>query len=163
MSGGEGTCFNKCAKGIDYAGPGARGTILTTRTIGIGPILSRARENGRDRAYSENEQERYGLLPTPVSDKVNPGEPEDCSMTTTTGRITKSPDICGGDACVRGHRIPVWCLVGLRQLGADDDRILEAYPGITLEDLEAAWDYYAANRDEIDRAIIENEDTSPLQ
>ncbi len=79
-------------------------------------------------------------------------------MTTTTGRITKTPDICGGDACVRGHRIPVWCLVGLRQLGAADARILEAYPALAADDLEAAWDYYAVNQDEIDRAILENEE-----
>ena len=77
---------------------------------------------------------------------------------TLTGRITKTPGVCGGDACIRGHRIPVWCIVGLRQLGASDAKILEAYPSITSEDLEAAWEYYAANRDEIERNIRENED-----
>ena len=78
--------------------------------------------------------------------------------TTTVSRITKTPGVCGGDACIRGHRIPVWCVVGLRQLGASDAKILDAYPSITFEDLEAALDYYATNREEIDRNIRENEE-----
>lgn len=77
---------------------------------------------------------------------------------TASARITKIPGICGGDACIRGHRIPVWSLVGLRQLGADDNKIFEAYPSISAADLEAAWGYYEANREEIDRNIRENED-----
>lgn len=75
-----------------------------------------------------------------------------------TSRITKTPGVCGGDACIAGHRIPVWCIVGLRQLGANDAKIQEAYPSITAEDLEAAWDYYAANRDEVDGNIRENDE-----
>ena len=29
-------------------------------------------------------------------------------MHAMTDRITKTPGVCGGDACIRGHRIPVW-------------------------------------------------------
>ena len=76
---------------------------------------------------------------------------------TTTGRITKTPDICGGRACVRGHRIPVWGLVRYRQLKMSAAEILEAYPSLTASDLEGAWEYYAANRDEIENDIRENE------
>ena len=79
-------------------------------------------------------------------------------MTVTASWISKKPDRCGGDACVRETRIPVWVLVGYRQLGMSDAGILGAYPGLTPADLEAAWDYAAANRDEIDRAIRENEE-----
>ena len=79
-------------------------------------------------------------------------------MTVTASWISKKPDRCGGDACVRETRIPVWVLVGYRQLGASDADVLRAYPGLTPADLEAAWDYAAANRDEIDRAIRENEE-----
>jgi uncharacterized protein (DUF433 family) len=32
-------------------------------------------------------------------------------MPIATDRITKTPGICGGDACVRGTRIPVWLLL----------------------------------------------------
>ncbi len=61
------------------------------------------------------------------------------------GRISKMPGVCGGRACVRGHRIPVWVLVRGRQLEMSDVELLEAYPSITAYDLKAAWDYYASN------------------
>jgi uncharacterized protein (DUF433 family) len=79
------------------------------------------------------------------------------TMPATTERITKSPAICGGDACIRGHRIPVWGLVNYRRLGASDADILRAYPALTPRDLEAAWEYATTHADEIDRAISENE------
>ena len=40
-------------------------------------------------------------------------------------RITKTPGVCGGDACIRGHRIPVWGLVRYRQLEMSDAGILD--------------------------------------
>lgn len=79
-------------------------------------------------------------------------------MATTVDRITKTPGVCGGDACIRGHRIPVWGLVNRRRIGMSDAEILNAVEGLTTDDLQAAWDYYAANRAEIDRAIEENEE-----
>jgi uncharacterized protein (DUF433 family) len=79
-------------------------------------------------------------------------------MPATTGRVTKTPGACGGEACIRGHRIPVWVLVGYRRLGKSDADLRRDYPSLTPADLEAAWQYAAANRDEIDRAIRENEE-----
>ena len=78
-------------------------------------------------------------------------------MATTTNRITKNADICGGDACLRGHRIPVWVLVNYRRLGGSDAQILHDYPSLTPDELDDAWEYAAAHPDEIDRAIRENE------
>jgi uncharacterized protein (DUF433 family) len=78
-------------------------------------------------------------------------------MPATASWISKKPDRCGGDACIRETRIPVWVLVNYRRLGASDPEILRAYPGLTSSDLEAARDYAAANREEIDSAIRENE------
>jgi uncharacterized protein (DUF433 family) len=78
-------------------------------------------------------------------------------MPATTDRITKRPDICGGDACIRGHRIPVWVLVGYRQFGLSDAEILHAYPSLTACDLEAAWEYADGHAEEIACAIRENE------
>lgn len=37
-------------------------------------------------------------------------------LPTTTDRITKLPNVCGGDACIRGDRIPDWTLVNYRRL-----------------------------------------------
>jgi uncharacterized protein (DUF433 family) len=79
-------------------------------------------------------------------------------MSITTDRVTKTADVCGGDACIRGHRIPVWGLVNDRRLGATDADILHSYPSLTPVDLEAAWEYAAAHPQEIDRAIRENEE-----
>lgn len=78
-------------------------------------------------------------------------------MATAGNRITKDAAICGGDACIRGHRIPVWVLVNCRRLGASVAEVLNAYPVLTLADLEDAWDYAAENAAEIDHAISENE------
>jgi uncharacterized protein (DUF433 family) len=79
-------------------------------------------------------------------------------MTTTASWISKNADRCGGDACIREARIPVWVLVNYRRLGASAADILRAYPSLTPADLEAAWEYSAAHVEEIDRAIRENED-----
>jgi uncharacterized protein (DUF433 family) len=79
-------------------------------------------------------------------------------MPATTDRITKTPGVCGGDACVRGHRIPVWVLVVYRRLGKSDANLLRDYSSLTPADLKAAWEYAAANAEEIDRAIWENEE-----
>jgi uncharacterized protein (DUF433 family) len=78
-------------------------------------------------------------------------------MHTATSSITKTPDVCGGDACIRGHRIPVWVLVGYQRMGAANADILRYYPQLTEADLAAAWEYATAHADEIDRAIAENE------
>jgi uncharacterized protein (DUF433 family) len=79
-------------------------------------------------------------------------------MPTTTDRITKTPGVCGGEACIRGHRIPVWVLVGYRRLGKSDADLLRDYPSLRPGDLEAAWLYAAAHPEEIERAIRENEE-----
>jgi len=79
-------------------------------------------------------------------------------MPGTLDRITKNPDVCGGDACIRGHRIPVWVLVGYRQIGKTDAELLRAYPALTQADLESAWEYAATHRAEIDSAVRENEE-----
>jgi uncharacterized protein (DUF433 family) len=72
--------------------------------------------------------------------------------------ITKQPDRCGGDACIRESRIPVWVLVNYRRLGGSDAQLLRDYPSLKPADLEAAWQYAAAHAEEIDRAIRENEE-----
>ena len=79
-------------------------------------------------------------------------------MPATASWISKKLDRCGGDACIRDSRIPVWVLVGLRQLGASEGAILEAYPSLTTADLQAAWEYASAHAAEIDQAIRENDE-----
>lgn len=71
--------------------------------------------------------------------------------------ITKTPGICGGEACIEGTRVPVWILVSYRQLGVKDADQLYNYPTLTASDLANAWTYAAANVNEIEAVIQEND------
>lgn len=75
----------------------------------------------------------------------------------TTSWIEKSPEVCGGDACIRRTRIPVWLLVSFRTQGMSDAKLLEGYPGLTQDDLEAAWAYCKDHSEEVDAAIRDQE------
>jgi uncharacterized protein (DUF433 family) len=73
-------------------------------------------------------------------------------------RLVKAPGVCGGDARVRGTRLAVWGLEERRRLGWSDAQILDNFPQLAPEDLTPAWAYAAEHRDEIDRAIRENQE-----
>lgn len=73
--------------------------------------------------------------------------------------IRKTPGVIGGDACIGNRRIAVWMLVEAKQLGLTDDEIRNRYEQpLTEAELDAAWDYYASHREEIDQAIRQNEE-----
>ena len=73
--------------------------------------------------------------------------------------IQKTSGVCGGDACIRNRRIPVWLLVRSRQLGMSDEQIRAEYdPPLTQADLDAAWEYYEQHREETHELIRRNED-----
>ena len=59
-------------------------------------------------------------------------------MTMTAAYISKKPDRCGGDACLRDTRITVWGLVAYRRQGLSDVEIMRAVQRLTPGDLEAA-------------------------
>src|SRR5437762_2019001 len=79
-------------------------------------------------------------------------------MTTTTSWISKKPDRCGGDACIRDTRITVWGLMEWRRLGLTDARILQIVQGLTPADLDAAWEYTASHPEEIEEARADGVD-----
>ncbi len=65
--------------------------------------------------------------------------------------ITKTPGICGGRACIAGHRIRVQDIVVWHERrGYCPDEIVDLFPGITLADVYAALAYYFDNRQEIE-------------
>ena len=81
--------------------------------------------------------------------------------TVITDRITKTPDVCGGKACVAGHRIRVMDIVMRHEdLGMSPDEIVAAYPDLSLSDVHAALAYYFDNVDEIRGDIRHNDDTA---
>ena len=64
--------------------------------------------------------------------------------------IEKTPGVCGGRACIAGHRIRVADIVVWHEKrGYCPDEIVGMYPGITLGDVYAALTYYFDNREEI--------------
>ena len=70
--------------------------------------------------------------------------------------IEKTPNVCGGSACVIRTRIPVWTLVSFKKLGMNDFTLLNAYPALRQQDLNNAWAYYKAKKNEIDTDIQKN-------
>jgi uncharacterized protein (DUF433 family) len=72
--------------------------------------------------------------------------------------ITKTPDVCGGDACIDKTRIPVWLMVSWRRQGMSDAELLNLYPHLTAADLVNVWAYADAHTDEIEEAIRNNDE-----
>ncbi len=58
-------------------------------------------------------------------------------------RISIEPGKCGGKPCIRGYRIRVSDVLELVAAGASHDEILEDYPFLELEDINAALLYAA--------------------
>lgn len=71
--------------------------------------------------------------------------------------IKKTVGVCGGQARIRETRIPVWTLVSFRQQGVSDEELLQNYPSLNQQDLEAAWLYYQENLAEIEQVIASND------
>jgi uncharacterized protein (DUF433 family) len=58
-------------------------------------------------------------------------------------RISINPNICFGKPCIRGHRIWVSLILDLLAAGMTSDEIIEDYPGLTIEDVQACIAYGA--------------------
>ncbi len=58
-------------------------------------------------------------------------------------RITNNPQVMGGNPCIRGLRVTVGTIVGLVASGYSHQQILELYPYLEPEDIQAALSYAA--------------------
>lgn len=58
-------------------------------------------------------------------------------------KISINPDICHGEACIKGTRIPVHQIVGMLAHGDTIEELLEDFPSITKEDILACLEYSA--------------------
>ena len=67
--------------------------------------------------------------------------------------IDKTPNVMGGEACIRQTRIPVWLLVSLRDQGGTDAFLLDNYPSLSAIDRANAWFYASTYSEEIEQAI----------
>ena len=59
-------------------------------------------------------------------------------------RITHNPAVMGGKPCVRGLRVTVGTILGLIATGESRERILQAYPYLEPEDIDAVLNYAAS-------------------
>ncbi|HEY3932455.1 MAG TPA: DUF433 domain-containing protein [Verrucomicrobiae bacterium] len=58
-------------------------------------------------------------------------------------RIVIDPQICSGKPAIRGTRIMVKNILGMVAGGYTAERIVQAYPELTREDVSAALEYAA--------------------
>ena len=58
-------------------------------------------------------------------------------------RITATPQILGGKACIRGMRISVSLIVNLIANGMTPQEIIEDYPDLDRDDIQQALHYAA--------------------
>jgi uncharacterized protein (DUF433 family) len=79
-------------------------------------------------------------------------------LRTPKSWITKTPGSCGGRACIRDTRIPVWSVVVARRLGTSDQDLLNYFvTPLHAGDVEAAMTYVQQHSEEIEKDIMEND------
>ena len=59
-------------------------------------------------------------------------------------RISINPDICHGQACIKGTRVPVYQIVRMLATGDTVGGLLKEYPSLEREDILACLDYSAS-------------------
>ncbi|MGQ9627551.1 MAG: DUF433 domain-containing protein [Anaerolineae bacterium] len=59
-------------------------------------------------------------------------------------RISIDPVVCHGKACIKGTRVPVHLILEMLAAGDTFEDILESYPFVTKEDIQASIEYAAA-------------------
>lgn len=57
--------------------------------------------------------------------------------------LSSNPQVCGGEICATGTRIPVTVVLDSLAKGATKDEILASYPSLSLDHINAALAYAA--------------------
>ena len=84
-------------------------------------------------------------------------------MTTVSKEhISKTPGVCGGKACIAGHRIRVMdVVIQYERVGLSPAQIVkDVFPSITLADVHAAIAYYLDHREEIEADFRHEEEVA---
>jgi uncharacterized protein (DUF433 family) len=69
-------------------------------------------------------------------------------------RISHDPAEMGGKPCIRGLRVTVGMILGLLATGQTRERILQAYPYLEPEDIDAALAYAAWRLEEREEPLV---------
>lgn len=64
-------------------------------------------------------------------------------MPNLLDRISINPNVCHGQPCVRGTRVMVWLVVQYLANGDGVEEVLEAYPSLQREDVQACLAFAA--------------------
>jgi uncharacterized protein (DUF433 family) len=70
-------------------------------------------------------------------------------MSNKLDKIEANPEICSGKPVIRGTRIMVRNILSMLRAGYSFERILQSYPDLKREDIEAAIDYAAELVDDV--------------
>jgi uncharacterized protein (DUF433 family) len=100
------------------------------------------------------------LLSLSLSDKAEIVQSLTKTLSMGGKGITRTPGVCGGEACIAGTHIAVWLLVEAQQLGIREAQLLQEYPHITTADLVNAWAYAEVHPEEIAAAILANNEVA---
>lgn len=102
----------------------------------------------------------HQLLTLSLSDKAKIVQSLTKTLSMGGKGISKTPGVCGGEACIAGTRIAIWLLVEAQQLGISEAQLLQDYPHLTAADLVNAWAYADAHPEEIASAIRANNEVA---
>ncbi len=69
-------------------------------------------------------------------------------------RITLDSAVMGGKPCIRGLRLTVGTILGLLATGHSRERVLQAYPYLEAEDIDAAIAYAAWRMEEREEPLV---------
>ena len=69
-------------------------------------------------------------------------------------RVTHDFAIMGGQPCIRGLRVTVGMILGILATGESRDRILQAYPYLEPQDIDAALAYAAWRLEEREEPLV---------
>ncbi len=69
-------------------------------------------------------------------------------------RITHNPAIMGGKPCIRGLRVKAGMIMGLLAAGTSRERILQAYPYLEPQDIDAVLAYAAWRLEEQEEPLV---------
>ena len=62
--------------------------------------------------------------------------------------ISRDPQICGGEAVIRGTRVTLRTVLASLAEGADEGEIIRSFPALTREDVRAAIAFAASAAEE---------------
>ena len=77
-------------------------------------------------------------------------------------RISIDPAIHHGKPCIKGTRVPVSVIVGSIAEGHTPQRIIESWPQLSREDVEAALRFAAVVAGTVDRIPMEVDDEADV-